>query len=141
MNTTTKIARIYVRDETLLDLITTHCKKTDKTSEVTKTLKGLGFSASPSRVNRLMGRYAKKAGVGKITALTDNKKVLLNAVKAHAIEHYEEGGWDYVVETFNDQDILDVIDNSWTVPGAIARVAKHAKAIADQHQEVMAGAY
>lgn len=34
---------------------------------------------------------------------------MLEAVKAHALAHYGEAGWDYVVEAWTDADILNVI--------------------------------
>lgn len=34
---------------------------------------------------------------------------MVAAVRAHALEHYEEGGWDFVVECYEDADILEAI--------------------------------
>lgn len=34
---------------------------------------------------------------------------MLYDVKAHALAHYGEDGWDYVVEAWTDEDILNVI--------------------------------
>lgn len=34
---------------------------------------------------------------------------LVAAVKAHAAAHYEDGGWDVIVECWDDQQIEDVI--------------------------------
>lgn len=30
---------------------------------------------------------------------------LVKAVRAHALAHYEQDGWDYVIECFSDLDI------------------------------------
>ena len=36
---------------------------------------------------------------------------LIEAVKAHATEHYEDGGWDVVVvECFTDEEISEMFD-------------------------------
>jgi hypothetical protein len=32
---------------------------------------------------------------------------LIDAVKKHANEHYEDGGWDVLVECWSDKDILN----------------------------------
>ncbi len=33
----------------------------------------------------------------------------VEAVKAHALAHYEDGGWDVIVECFSDEDIADAL--------------------------------
>lgn len=35
----------------------------------------------------------------------DLERELIEAVKAHAIEHYNENGWDFIVECYDDRDI------------------------------------
>lgn len=48
---------------------------------------------------------------------------LVEAVKAHALAHYEDGGWDVVVECWEDREIADHLDQAhfnddgsiWTV--------------------------
>ena len=37
---------------------------------------------------------------------------LVEAVKAHALVHYAEGGWDVIVECWDDQQIADAITNA-----------------------------
>lgn len=32
----------------------------------------------------------------------------IEKIKAYATEHYEEGGWDYLVEAFDDSQIEEV---------------------------------
>ena len=34
---------------------------------------------------------------------------LVTAVKAHALAHYEEGGWDVLVECWDDADMAEVL--------------------------------
>ncbi len=42
--------------------------------------------------------------------ITDADAKLVEAVKAHALEHYEDGGWDVVVECFSAAEIVEVFD-------------------------------
>ena len=40
---------------------------------------------------------------------------IAEAVKAHAIANYENGGWDYLVECYSMKDLVEWIDESgWT---------------------------
>lgn len=49
---------------------------------------------------------------------------LIAAVRKHAMLHYNEGGWDYVVEAYEDADILEAIGRARTVAGAIRNVGR-----------------
>ena len=55
-----------------------------------------------------------------------NRQELIQAVKDHAVRNYETGGWDEIVECFDNEAIADLIGQSRTVSGAIAKVKKHA---------------
>ena len=37
---------------------------------------------------------------------------LVDAVKAHADQHYNSDGWDYISEAFDDDQIADILTNS-----------------------------
>jgi hypothetical protein len=50
-------------------------------------------------------------------------KELVEAVKDHAEQHYDEGGWDVIVECYDDAEIAEVIKGVRTVKGALARFA------------------
>ncbi len=41
---------------------------------------------------------------------------LVEAVKAHALEHYNDGGWDVIVECYTDEEIAEHLEKE--VPGA-----------------------
>ena len=59
---------------------------------------------------------------------------LIAAVKAHANEHYNEDGWDVVVEALNDNDIAIEIGGARSEAAAIRNVrafCKIRKAYAD----------
>lgn len=47
------------------------------------------------------------------------------AVRAYAKEHYEESGWDIVVEAMDDQQIRDIVWRTRSEQGAIAKVAAY----------------
>lgn len=36
----------------------------------------------------------------------------VEAVKAHALAHYDDGGWDVIVECWDDQQIADALANA-----------------------------
>lgn len=48
---------------------------------------------------------------------------MLEAVKAHALAHYGEAGWDYVVEAWGDTDIVNVIAKAGATTDAEAIAA------------------
>jgi hypothetical protein len=48
---------------------------------------------------------------------------LVAAVKAYAIENYTEGGWDVIVEAWDDAEIAETIGRATTVKGALAKFA------------------
>lgn len=65
---------------------------------------------------------------------------LVAAVKAHALAHYDDGGWDVIVECWGDQQIADAltsaVDPIRTAEQAIAHFANGVVAIwADQQAD------
>ena len=34
---------------------------------------------------------------------------IVKALRRYALEHYEEDGWDYVVEAYDDEELLEEI--------------------------------
>jgi hypothetical protein len=67
-----------------------------------------------------------------------DKDELVDAVKAHARQHYDKNGWDYVVETMSDADILREIGKASTTHSAIRNVGKTVKLWHEQRQDVQA---
>ena len=55
-------------------------------------------------------------------------KELIAAVRAYALKNYEKGGWDYVVEAWDDDDLAEFIGAARTPAGAIKAVGKIVKA-------------
>ena len=66
----------------------------------------------------------------------NTKNDLIEAVKSHAYENYENGGWDYVIECLTNDDIARIIGKRRSVRGAIAAVKTHADAYGESRQEV-----
>jgi len=66
---------------------------------------------------------------------------LVAAVKLHAHEHYDEGGWDVVVETYDDAQIAQVIGLARTEAGAIAKFADLVSVWADRQADARNSAF
>lgn len=58
---------------------------------------------------------------------SQEQKRLIAAVRKHANDHYESNGWDYVVESYEDEEILEAMEGARTPEEAIARVGKIVK--------------
>lgn len=68
-------------------------------------------------------------------------KEMVDAVKAHAADHYEEDGWDYLVECYSDVEIVGLIGGARTVAGAIKKVGKVMRDKGDYRAEIQATAW
>jgi hypothetical protein len=66
---------------------------------------------------------------------------LIDAVKQYAKAHYEEGGWDYVVETMDDEDIAEDIAGATTPKEAIAKMKKIADLLGGHREEIQSTAF
>ena len=63
------------------------------------------------------------------------KPALVALIKEYAKEHYAEDGWDYVVESFDDNQIVETIAGETTLPGAIKKMLEHLKPLVDRQKE------
>lgn len=70
--------------------------------------------------------------------MAQDTAALVEAVKAHALEHYEKNGWDFIVECWSDEEIAEEIEGCENELQAVARVASVASALAGQRAEVQA---
>lgn len=73
--------------------------------------------------------------------LYENSHSFVEAVKQYALDHYEEDGWDYVVETMEDEDIAEDIVGARTPQEAIAKMYKIAKLLGDYRSEIESTAF
>jgi hypothetical protein len=63
---------------------------------------------------------AKRAAKSPDLYLDDDQ--LIAAVRDHAREHYDDGGWDYVVEAWDDAYLLEQLGWTDTLAGAIRKL-------------------
>lgn len=66
---------------------------------------------------------------------------LVDAVRAHAVDHYNEDGWDFVVECWEDWEILAVVRGCRRESQAIRKVRKQIRALDDHRRDVQAEAW
>ena len=72
-------------------------------------------------------------------------KVLVAAVQAYALAHYNEGGWDVIYEAYEDAELAEAIGGATTLRGALAKlrgpvsVWAERQAYADSFSEETAG--
>lgn len=60
---------------------------------------------------------------------------MMRAVRDHAVEHYDDGGWDVIVEAWDDDHLRKVIGKARTNAGAIANVAVIVDVYADRQAD------
>lgn len=73
--------------------------------------------------------------------MTPARQALIDAVKAHALANYEEGGWDVVVECYSDEDIDTVIAGARTVAGALRKFSAIIDVYADRQADAVNSAF
>ena len=74
-------------------------------------------------------------------AVRNGMNPLVAGVRSFALSNYERDGWDYVVETYSDADIIERIGRSRTVQGAIAKVRKAIKDMSEYRDDIQATAW
>lgn len=63
------------------------------------------------------------------------KAEMIVAVRKHALAHYNEDGWDFIVECWEDQDIGEAIDGALTIEDAIRKALRSAKLLDEMRAE------
>ena len=71
----------------------------------------------------------------------ETKQTLIDAVRSYAISHYEQDGWDYVVECYSDAQIAEFIKTARTAAGAIKMVRSQVKPRANYRADIQAEAF
>ena len=63
---------------------------------------------------------------------------LIAAVKAHANDNYEKDGWDYIVEAYTDDELIELLTDAKakSIKQAIAAAKKEAKMRKAHHEEM-----
>ncbi len=63
---------------------------------------------------------------------------IATALRKHATENYESDGWDYVVETFDDQELLEEIKGATTLEEAIKKISPLLRALDGRRKDIEA---
>lgn len=69
------------------------------------------------------------------------KQHLIDAVKAHALKHYNDGGWDFIVECWSDEEIAECFKDAETEASAIAAVGQIVSVYADRQADAKNSAF
>ena len=70
--------------------------------------------------------------------ISAQRQILVNEVRRFATENYESGGWDIVIECWDDLRIAEEIKFRRTAAGAIRQMAKAVGATAAYRAEIIA---
>ena len=71
---------------------------------------------------------------------TTTAPALIAEVRAYAVEHYDDGGWDVIVETFSDDELAAAIGGARTLGGALRKLRPSVSVWADRDAEARAEA-
>jgi hypothetical protein len=82
---------------------------------------------------------AKKARQARLA--TKVPAALINEVKAYALDHYNDGGWDVIVECWEDADIAKAIAGATTLLGARRKLASSVSIWADREADARNSAF
>ena len=65
----------------------------------------------------------------------EEQKAMVQAVRDYAQKHYNEGGWDIVMECYSDKDILETATGAATPEEAIKRVDEVVSVVREMEEE------
>jgi zona occludens toxin (predicted ATPase) len=63
------------------------------------------------------------------------------AIQTHAKTNYNHGGWDYVVETMDLAEIVEMIKKCRTYEGAFRVVARYVRTLDDHRKDIQGTAF
>lgn len=66
---------------------------------------------------------------------------LIEQVRAYALERYEAGGWDVVVECWDDEFLALAIGKARTLRGAVRKIAPIVSVYADRQADARNSAF
>lgn len=66
---------------------------------------------------------------------------LIDAVREYAYQHYNKDGWDIVCETFDDEDIWNVIRGCRNASQSVRKMKKHIRVLHNHREEIAATAW
>lgn len=81
-------------------------------------------------------------GCCRITIDLTPQQAFIALIRAHALANYNKDGWDILVETYEDEDILEAIEGkAVTVDEAIKVLGKVLKVADDYRKEIQSTAF
>ena len=79
--------------------------------------------------------YEAKYEAIKSHVITSTERVLIDSIRAYAMKHYnDDDGWDFIVECYEDYDILSQIGKARTLKGAIAKLSGTCSALNERRK-------
>ncbi len=69
------------------------------------------------------------------------RKSLITLVKIYAMDHYDEGGWDVIVECWDDDQIDEEIGRARSLEGAIRKLRPIVGAYSDREADAINSAF
>lgn len=82
----------------------------------------------------------EEAGKALMAAATPEQRALIAEVRTYAQAHYEQGGWDFVVECWDDHDIFPyLVEVDFDLDRAIRAIGRSIGVI-DEHRKEIQGA-
>lgn len=70
-----------------------------------------------------------------------DEATIIKAVRDYARNNYDRNGWDYVVECYEDKDILKDIEGATTVEEAILTIGQTLKILDDYRKDIQETAF
>ena len=70
-----------------------------------------------------------------------NHLAFIEQITQHALNHYEEDGWDYWIECYDTADRLEVIEGATSYEEALAKAHKVMKMLGDHRKEIQSTAF
>jgi hypothetical protein len=103
--------------------------------------RGVSHGICPSCKAKLDGQIEQKENAMKSEQLSLDQ--LIDGVKKHALEHYEENGWDIVVECFGRDELIPLLREAGaaTLEDAIEAVGEIAKLHDERRREIRSTAW
>lgn len=65
----------------------------------------------------------------------------IRAIRIHALAHYNENGWDYLVECYSDEDILVAMKDARNYDEALRYVSEVVELMNERRTEIQSEAY
>ena len=78
-----------------------------------------------------------EAGKALLAAASPEQRALVDAIRTYAQAHYEQGGWDYVIECWEDHDIFAYLaEADFNLDKAIAEIADAVGIVDERRTEI-----